>query len=250
MKYFVIMLMLMCGSLLNAQEASLQFEEANQAYRNAEYAKAAGLYEHIVKNGVENAELYYNLGNTYFKLKNTPAAILNYERAMRLAPQDEDIGYNLRLANLRVIDKIDPVPQLFITVWWQSFVGIMSSASWAMAGIIALWGCLGAAALFLFLNIPLVRRLAFFGGVVCIFFAVIAFIAMSRQAHAESNDQLAIIFSPSVSVKSAPDIQSTDLFVVHEGVRVEILDFVGDWKKIRLADGKTGWMPGDGMRAI
>src|SRR5881394_716957 len=108
-------LMMAAACSARAQEAGLLFNQANQLYRKAEYDKAATMYEQIIKNGYESPALYYNLGNARFKLKDVPGSIVNYERARRLAPRDEDIAYNLRLANLRVIDKIEPIPEFFIT---------------------------------------------------------------------------------------------------------------------------------------
>src|SRR5208283_3571750 len=139
MKRFCILFLLLVPSLLIADEASLQIEQANQLYRSGTYQKAAELYEQILKNGYESPALYYNLGNAYFKMQNIPAAILSYERGKRLAPRDEDILYNLRLANLRVVDKIEPLPQLFLIEWWNAFVNFFSSDGWGMIGIVMLW---------------------------------------------------------------------------------------------------------------
>ena len=250
MRWCVVILIFTVISLGSAQEESLQFEQANQLYRNGSYAPAAGMYEQVVANGFESPSLYYNLGNAYFKLKNIPAAILNYERAKRLAPHDEDIAYNHRLANLRVIDKIDSVPQLFLIDWWNTFVGFLSSAGWATLLLSALWCCVGCVALFLFMSSSFVRRVAILGGLLSLLVALTSCVATVRQLQHEQHEQAAVVFAQSVSVKSAPDVQSTDLFVVHEGVKVDVLDAVGEWRKIRLADGKMGWMQGDGLQAI
>src|SRR5512147_2306099 len=128
----VALLMLLFALAGRADETMLQFEQGNQYYRNAAFADAVKTYELILATGRESAALYYNLGNAYFKMQNMPAAILNYERALRLAPGDEDIRYNLRLANLRVIDKIEPVPELFFVGWWKEILAMYSSATWAM----------------------------------------------------------------------------------------------------------------------
>src|SRR6059036_404081 len=126
-RWYLVLLLFICQTLV-AQEAVRQFEQANQLYRDGKYDQAAGLYEQVISNGYESAALYYNLGNACFKLKNTPSAILNYERAKRLAPHDEDILYNLRLANLRIVDKIEPIPQIFFIDWWRSLVNTFSSS--------------------------------------------------------------------------------------------------------------------------
>ncbi|MBI1807845.1 MAG: tetratricopeptide repeat protein [Ignavibacteria bacterium] len=233
-----------------AQEAAVQFDHANQLYRNGDYQKAAAMYEQIVKNGYESYALYYNLGNTYFKLKNIPAAILQYERARRLAPHDEDVLYNLRLANLRVIDKIEPLPQLFFIEWWRSIINLFSSSGWAMIAILSLWCATIAGAVVLVNRAGFLQRIMFVSTLIALCICVLAFVGTFQRLHRERDEQTAIVFAPSVSVKSAPDVQSTDLFVLHEGVKVEFLDEVGEWRKIRLADGKVGWLSVSSIEVI
>lgn len=233
-----------------AQEASLRFEEANALYRSGDFQKAAAVYESILSNGYEHPALYYNLGNAYFKLQNIPASILNYERARRLSPRDEDIIHNLRLANLRVLDKIEPLPQLFIKEWWNALISFAPAGTWAVWGIAALWLAALAGALFLMVRSGIIQRLSFAVSFVAVLFCVFSFIGMAQQLHKEQSEQEAVVFSQSVSIKSAPDAGSVDLFVLHEGVKVELLDNVGDWRKIRLPDGKIGWVPGENIQII
>ncbi len=250
MKRLLLIIPLIVGHVAFAQEVGLQFEQANQLYRIGDYQQAAPYYEKIAENGYEAPALFYNLGNVYFKLKNIPAAILNYERARRLAPHDDDIAYNLRLANLRIIDRIEPIPQLFFVEWWQVFVSMFSATTWATLAIIFLWcGALGGA-LFLFVRQPIIRRLSFFISAICLLISVTSYVGMVRQSRHEQTETGAIVFAPSISVKSSPDAQSTDLFVLHEGVKVELLDTVGEWRKIRLADGKVGWVRSDTIQII
>jgi len=250
MKRVLLIVLLVVTQRAFAQEAAVQFGQANQLYRAGDFENAIHLYEQILKNGYEHPALYYNLGNGYFKRHNIPAAILAYERARRLAPGDEDIAYNLRLADLRIVDKIEPLPQLFFLQWWNAFLGLCSSRTWAFAGIAALWLAALSGIVFVLLRSAMIQRLAVFGGAMFIVLALVGFLCMVQQLRHEESDQFAIVFAPSVAVKSAPDAQSTDLFVLHEGVKVELLDHVGEWKKIRLADGKVGWMTGEGIEGI
>ena len=246
----VVLLVLVLSSIAFGQEELVQFEQANQLYRNGEYDTAAQLYERIVANGDESAALYYNLGNCYFKVQNIPSAILSYERAKRLAPHDDDIAYNLHLANLRVIDKIEPIPQVFIIEWWLYLINMFSPDAWATIAIAALWCAAIGGAVFLRIRWVLIQRIS----VLCTFFSImicaLAVGAMYRQINQERNEHSAVVFAPSVSVKSAPDNQSTDLFVIHEGLKVELLDAVSEWRKIRLADGKVGWMQAESLQII
>ncbi len=237
-------------SVAYAQEEGVQFEEGNLYYRKANFEQAARAFEGILKNGYESVELYYDLGNCYFKLQNYPAAILAFERARRLSPRDEDVLYNLRLANLRVIDKIEPVPQLFIIEWWRNFVNLFPAATWALIAIACLWTAALAGTLFLRARSIGAQRSGFMVAGLAILLSILAFMSMYQRIQAEQHSDSAIVFAQSVSAKSAPDPQSTDLFVLHEGVKVDLLDEVGDWRKIRLADGKVGWLTISAMQII
>jgi tetratricopeptide (TPR) repeat protein len=233
-----------------SQEAERNFAAANELYRAGKYAEAAETYERVVANGYESAALYYNLGNARYKEGRFPAAILSYERARRLAPGDEDILHNLRLANLRIVDKIDPIPRLFFAEWWDALIGLASSSGWGSAAIASLW----AAALFLagfrLVRAGALQKILLFAGVAGIIVSAFAFTAGAIQDGRETSAHAAILFAPSAPVKSAPDARSTDLFVLHEGVKFDLLDSVGEWRKIRLADGKVGWLPAGDMQVI
>lgn len=250
MRYCILITLLFVTTLAVAQEVSLQFEQANQSYRSGDFQKSIEMYEMIVKNGYESSALYYNLGNAYFKSNNIPAAILNYERAKRLAPHDEDIAYNLKLANLRVIDKIEPVPQLFFVEWWNGFVHFFSVDGWSKLLIVSLWCMTLAFAAFFLMRRLSFRKISLGWIVVSIALTVLSLVSIRQGYQQLYHQENAIIFSSSVSVKSAPDEQSTDLFVLHEGVRVEVLDSVGNWRKVRLSDGKVGWLLTDTMKTI
>ncbi len=250
MRRFLFIVTLFIYELTFAQEAAIQFEQANQLYRNGEYQKAVQMFEQVIKNGYESPSLYYNLGNAYFKLNNLPASILNYERAKRLSPNDDDINYNLRLANLRVIDKIEPIPRIFIINWWRSFINLFSSNEWSWGVIIFLWVAAVCGAFIFVLRSITYQRLAFVGIIIAFTLIVLSAISMFQRYGSEQKEQHAVVFPQTVSVKSAPDAQSTDLFVLHEGVKVELLDTVGGWWKIRLADGKVGWLPIKSLQII
>ncbi len=247
---FLLLFLLLFPAPTAAQEAEMNFSAANELYRGGKFPEAIRTYEQIVTNGYESPALYYNLGNAFYKTGNIPAAILHYERAKRLAPGDEDIEHNLRLANLRIVDKIDPVPRLFLVEWWDAVVGLASASGWGTIAIAALWAASLLLAALRLLRGPLVQRLCLFSGLTVVLFAVFAFTAGGIQGGRERSESAAILFAPSSPVKSAPDARSTDLFVVHEGVRVDLLDSVGDWRKIRLADGKIGWLPMTELKVI
>jgi tetratricopeptide (TPR) repeat protein len=246
----LLLILLAAPGLLLAQEETLQFEQANTFYRSGDYRKAADMYEQIAHNGYESAPLYYNMGNAYFKLQNIPTAILAYERARRLAPHDEDVLYNLRLANLRVIDKIDPIPQLFLVDWWNAIVTESSSSGWALSAVAGLWIAAALGALVRLARKAALQRIAFLLAFLALLLSVGSFAAMVDRTRAEQSVNSGIVFTQSIAVKSAPDAHSTELFVLHEGVKVEVLDAVGEWRKIRLADGKVGWLTAASIQII
>lgn len=211
-----------------------------EAYKAKNYQQAIDAYQKLITQGYQNAAVYYNLGNAYYKTDQISLAILNFERAQRLAPADEDIRYNLKLANLKTVDRITPVPQLAIITKWENFVGSQSSKTWAVYSIVFIWLALVGFALYLFISG--IRRLAFFSGVslvmVALFFAYLSYL----QNLAEYGARQAILTATNTYIKSAPDASGTDLYMIHEGTKLNILDKVGQWTKIRLADGKIGWV--------
>lgn len=245
-----IILILLLQLISFADEVSHQYNQATQYYRDGEYSKAIAIYENIIKNGYEHSDLYYNMANAYFKLDNLASSILYYERAKRLSPNDDDINYNLKIANLKVVDKIEPLPRLFIIEWWKALSRLASSTSWAIFSIIGLWIGLSFIAVFRITSKSVYRRLSFFSGTFLILFALVTFIFAMQQNKIENSTSEAIVFSANVAIKSSPDESGTDLFILHEGVKVEIIDSVDKWKNIRLPDGKIGWIPAEAIEII
>ena len=225
-------------------------DSANKAYTNGNYLNAIESYEQVLGNGVEAPELYYNLGNSYFKTNNIPAAILNYERARRLSPKDEDLQFNLKLANLKTVDKIVMIPPLFFKVWWNDLTNIYSGDTWAIVSIVSLWLCILIFCLFIISRQPGFKRLFFWICILLFIFTFLSFNFAYKRYNEIHNSDEAIIFSASIVVKSSPDENGTDLFVLHEGTKVLIKDRVGDWNKIVLLDGKEGWLSADVMEVI
>lgn len=218
------------------------YNEANELYKKAEYSAAIEKYEEIVKSGYESGELYFNLGNGYFKMNEIPLAILNYERAKKLLPGDDDTEFNLRLANLKIVDKIETMPRLFFYDWADAIINLFSSDGWAVTGIVSLFFVM---LLFVFFRITenlVLRKLFFYSGMFLLIFALKSFWFANIQYEKLTGENAAIIFTPTLNVKSSPDANGTNLFVIHEGTKVQILDRVGEWSKIKLSDGNLGWV--------
>jgi len=233
-----------------ADEAAQTFEQANQLYLQAKYPDAITQYEKIIQSGFESGELYFNLGNAYYKSGNIQKAILNYERAKQLLPQDEDVQFNLQLANLQVVDKIDTVPRLFVYRWADSMLTLfsLSTMGWIVYSFFIL--TLVAFAIFLYARTYTQKRLSMFAGLVFSTALMLTMIGYGVQSFKESNTEFAIVMSDVANIKAAPDSKGNDLFVLHKGLRVQVLDSVNHWRKIRLADGKIGWIPEDDCESI
>ena len=241
---------LVIAGISSADEAAQRFEQANQLYLQAKYPDAVAQYEKIVQSGFESGELYFNLGNAYYKSGNIQKAILNYERARQLLPRDEDVQFNLQLANLQVVDKIDAVPRLFVYRWADSMLALfsLSTMGWIVYSFFIL--TLAAFAFFLYARTYPQKRLSMFAGLVFSTALILTMIGYGVQSYKETNTEFAIVMSDVANIKAAPDSKGNDLFVLHKGLRVQVLDSVNHWRKIRLADGKVGWIPEDDCESI
>lgn len=230
------------SATLMADAAEDLFKKANQHYMQEEYSTAIDLYEELTEQGFQSSELYYNLGNAYFKSNLIPSAILNYERAKRLAPGDEDINFNLKIANLQTVDKIEKMPAPFFEDWWHGIRDIFSSGMWGGISILAFWLAAAAFIAFLYIRSQGTKKISFTAASVLIGLTLISFVFGLQTYNEETNRKEAIVFAESSYVKTSPDEVSTDLVILHEGTKLEVLDELGEWKKIRLADGNVGWI--------
>lgn len=248
MKKIVILIMaVMVSAAGMAQSVDDRFEQANDAYNEGLYDQALTGYNTIEAEGLESAALYYNMGNTYYKMKDYPHAILYYEKALKLDPSDEDIRVNLEIANLAVVDKINPIPQSFLVRWWNNLRSCFPADGWAWLSVVLFALLLVCLFVFLMSRRTGFRKLGFFVGLVtllCLVFSVV--FAVESQRVLSHHDQ-AIVMTPTVTAKSSPSEQSVDLFVLHEGTKVRVLDSARDWNKIRIADGSVGWLPASDM---
>ena len=226
------------------------FGEGNQAYQKGDLAKATELYESIVHNGFTSSELYYNLGNAYYRQGNIARAILNYERAARLTPGDDDLRHNLQLANQMITDRIDPTPHLFVWDWWTSIKNWLpfEMITWLLFAVVTLVA--GSIALVIAGRSYRMRRIALLAtlieGVVLLF---VGAVFAGRYSDVHRADE-AIVMATVVNVKNSPDGRSSDAFVIHAGLKVQLTDYLGGWTKVRLADGKVGWLEGKDLEVI
>lgn len=234
---------------LTAQPDSLVIG-ANNSYNAEQYPDAIEKYRAVIDQGYVSPELFYNLGNSYFKLGRIPEAILYYEKALKLEPGNEDIRYNLQLANSRITDKIEPVPELFLRTWWKQLRDRLPVDSWAWASIAGFLLVLFFTGIVVLSRSSRLKRFSFWTGVVILLFSILATTLASQSLKEITNQEEAIIFTPTVTVKSSPNKGSVDLFVIHEGTKVHITDKVEGWSEIRIADGNKGWVTDDTYRSI
>ena len=216
---------------------------ANQAYIDGRWADAVADYELISGMGLESAALYYNTADAYFKDGNISKAILFYERALKIDPSYEDARYNLELLNNTIQDRIDPVPDFILRVWAKDICYVMDSDAWAVCFLVLLALTLALALLFILGATAAGRRAGFFTGIVTLLLAVasLSFSLWQKNDYMSADD--AIVMRPVTSVKSSPSSEaSADLFILHEGTKVRILDNVGNWYNVELADGRQGWI--------
>lgn len=232
----------MLMALVSLSASATTKENADAEYKRGNYQQAIKDYEELLKQGV-NADLYYNLGNAYYRTDNVTQAILAYERALMLSPGDDDIRFNLQFATSKTIDKITPESEMFFVTWYHSLVNFTSVDNWAVMAIASIVLVLLLVLMFLFGPNVMLRKIGFYGG--CLFFVLFVFCNFFayQQKYNLQNRTAAIVIAPSVTVKKTPANGSSDVFVIHEGTKVDITDKgLKDWRGIRLADGREGWL--------
>lgn len=246
----LLILILFISSGLFGNEAERLMQKANNLYQENEFEKAAELYIQILNNGYESDELYYNLGNAYFKSGRLGYAILYYEKALKLSPNDEDINYNLEIANARAVDKIEVLPKLFFVRWWDSFLNIFSVSGWSYLTYIIYILLLISIAVYFLIRRQNLQKIAVFSSAGLIVLLLLCVIILAVKVSSETSFDQAIVVEQAVTAKLSPDEQSGDAFIIHEGIKVGVEDQVSDWVKIKLPDGKVGWIPGRELRTI
>ena len=226
------------------QEAVVTKAQADSAYINNDFANAVYLYENILANQGESADIYYNLGNSYYKMDNIAKAIVNYEKALVLNPGNGDIRFNLELAQSKTVDKVTPMSEIFLITWMKSLTNTMSEKGWAKMGITTFILMLLCLALYFFGKKIALKKIGFVTALCLLLVCILSNVCASSQKNEAQSHSTAIIMAPSVTVKSTPNEGGTDLFILHEGHKVNIKDnTIREWKEIQLEDGNVGWVP-------
>lgn len=215
---------------------------ANEYYKNNRYQLAVDEYNKLISDGYRGVSLFYNLGNSHYRLGQVGYAILYYEKALRFSPGDEDVQHNLELAKLNLKDKVDTLPPFFIFNIWEGLLASFSVTGWTVLVYIVFILLLSAIVLYFFSRSVSQQRTAFFSGIAIFSVLLFTVLLLAVKINKEFNIKYAIVTKTEIIVKSAPDISSKDEFQIHEGLKVKVEDSVDDWLKIRLEDGKIGWV--------
>ncbi|MCR4659902.1 MAG: tetratricopeptide repeat protein [Bacteroidales bacterium] len=232
-----------CLIALAAPFNAQTLQEAEQAYQTGNYEASAEIYEQILHNGQESFVLYYNLGNCYYRLNQNGLAILNYERALRIKPSDSDAKENLALAESRTTDRIAAIPQFLLAKWYTSVVQLLTPRGWRTLLLCLLAICCAAIVILMLSNDYRQRRtMALIGFVSVILLAATIAVTISASIRASRHDY-AVVTQQAIVVKGAPEYDSVDKFIIHEGTKAKVDETLGGWHKIRLSDGTTGWVP-------
>lgn len=217
--------------------------KANTLYNESAYDSAARVYEEIISKGYSSSTLYYNLGNTYYKLRNYPLAILYYEKSLKLDPNNSDTKHNINIAKAFISDKIEEVPEFFLKSWWNKLGNTFTINTWTIISLISIGIMLISLFFYFTARTRTLKKSMFFICFVFIIITVCTFsISLKKYNYIKSHNE-GIITSPTITVKSSPSSSSVDLFVLHEGSKVKILDNTDEWEKIKIANGSIGWLP-------
>lgn len=242
MKNLLFGILVLTISFVSAQDSQNKFETGNQFYQQEEYNKAIAAYNNVLEQGLASSELYFNLGNSYYKSNQMANAIYYFEKSLQLDPANKDAAVNLAYANRSIIDSIKEVPKSAFEKFNDSVLSILSYDNWSKVAVTlslisgVLW------LIFFFSTQPVVKKLYF---TVSLFLTVVCFISLGitvQQYQRVGNTVYAIIFSEEISIKNEPKDGASEVFVLHEGTKVKVLDEVGEWQKIKISDGQIGWI--------
>ena len=224
--------------------------KANEMYQKGEYEKAIQAYQFVLDTHIEAPEIYFNLGNSFYKSGEISSAILNYERALLLSPDDKDIQYNLDLARKHVLDKFEVLPEIFVKRWFTGIRNSFSANLWAYISIGLFFLALLFASFYLYSNKAGLKKIGFFLALIAFGISLLTYSFASKKTDEITLREYAIIFSPSVTIKGSPDKSGTELFLLHEGTKVKVIDSLGDWRNIQLSYGNEGWLKKEDIEMI
>ena len=251
MKRFLSLLIIFTLGLPQAiAQADDLFQKGNSAYADGNYEAAVEAYEELLETGQTAAEVHYNLANAHYKLNHIGPSIYHYEKALQLDPGDSDIRNNLQFAQNMTVDAIEEAPQNRFAAWWQSFLDSFSTSGWATLGVVCM---VIFALLFLayyFSGVPLRKRIFFLSGMFFLFLALVSVTIGFVKADQLKDQNFAVVFAEEVGISSEPNDRGEELFFLHEGTKVELLEEFQEWHKIELANGNQGWIRREALKKL
>jgi len=242
-KFLLVVVTFILSSTTQTQKTELLFKAGNEHYAQGRFQEAIDAYKTILDLKVESAAVYFNLANAHYKLNNIAPTVYYYEKALQLSPADPDIRNNASFAENMKIDAIEPLPENTLQEWTNSIISILTIDGWAKTAVV----CVILFVLFFlgyyFTYATTKKRLFFISSLVVLTLAIMS-VGFAYTAFAKAQqDNPAIVFTSEVEVKSEPNLSSTLAFNLHEGTKVFVLEEINEWNKIKLIDGKTGWIP-------
>lgn len=247
-KILFLFLFTICS--VTAQNVDELFNNANELYKNEKFEQAIELYKKIESKGFISSELYYNLGNSYYKLNKVGPTIYYYEKSLQLNPLNEDVQNNLVFAKRLALDNIEELPKTVFQKFNANYLQQLSYNQWAIVAVVF---CFLGSLFFLFFYLsqrPSRKRTFFVISIFSFFFLIISFFITLNQYSFAKKNKLAIVFAEETEVRNAPTLNSEEVFTLHEGTKVTVLDAIDNWKKIKLADGKIGWIIADEIKLL
>ena len=237
-------------SHIYSQSPDDTFSEGIEYYASGDFAAAIDTWEKLVSSGFSSHDLYYNIGNAMFKIGNIPGAILYYEKALLLRPFNEDISYNLEIARSYISDDFETIPELFLIRWYKMLSLLFHSNTWAIVSLLIFVLSLGLTLVYLMSLRIRLKKLSFVGGLLMLLISIFSLSLAYQNTTLSKRKQSAIVFAPAVTGKSSPDESGKDLFLIHEGTKVQIEDELGGWYEVRLSDGNIGWVPSETVTKV
>ena len=233
-----------------SQNVDESMKQAGEYYRNGQFDEAIEIYDRLLNEGFEGTSLYYNLANSYYRIGKLGEAILNYERALKFSPSDEDVKHNLAFANLSTVDRIQPLPTFFLFEWWESILASLTVNGWTYLAYIIYILLIISVIVYFFAKTIFQQKIILFSGlgILAIFLIILSLLIV--KINREETVKSGVVIEQSATVKTSPDDKSTDAIVIHEGLKVNLEDKLDNWIKIRLADGKVGWVENNVVEKI
>jgi tetratricopeptide (TPR) repeat protein len=246
----ILFLILFIANTTSAQSVDGLFSSANDLYKNEKFEQAIELYKKIESKGLTSSELYYNLGNSYYKLNKVGPSIYYFEKALKKNPLNEDVKNNLIFAKRLALDKIEELPKTVFQKFNINYLQQLSYNQWAI--VVIVFSVLGSLLflLFYFADTPFIKRFYFVTSSLSFILLITALIITFNQYSISKNNKEAIVFAEETEVRNAPTFNSEEVFTLHEGTKVLVLDAIDSWKKIKLADGKIGWIIADEIKVL